>query len=94
MRIQFCTVMLDESVEALRPHFSQEILVRRNLQHSQSSDNLLYFWMALIVMSIGDEHRVIVNCFNCTQLRSQRRALGLRFSKFTHQIFSVCFVNL
>ncbi|EGD5055083.1 hypothetical protein DTZ18_14705 [Escherichia coli] len=24
MRIQFCTVMLDESVEALRPHFSQE----------------------------------------------------------------------
>ncbi|EFH9351952.1 hypothetical protein GBE27_12155 [Escherichia coli] len=24
MRIQFCTVMLDESVEALRPHFSHE----------------------------------------------------------------------
>ncbi|EFF9315187.1 hypothetical protein GR191_04805 [Escherichia coli] len=24
MRIQFCTVMLDESVEALRTHFSQK----------------------------------------------------------------------
>ncbi|EGD4854824.1 hypothetical protein DTY82_08770 [Escherichia coli] len=35
MRIQFCTVMPNESVEVMRPHFSQERLVRRNLHHSQ-----------------------------------------------------------
>ncbi|EFH4790418.1 hypothetical protein FV276_20815 [Escherichia coli] len=29
MRIQFCTVMPNESVEVMRPHFSQESVGRR-----------------------------------------------------------------
>ena len=93
-----CT--LRKHLHALRPYFSQESIggwhiscCLHGLQNNQNaiSPNHLSDNLGVVANNIAE-------CLNCLTsqliLRRQRRALGLRFSKFTDKIFSVCFVNL